>query len=224
MLSIHAVIVTVLYLCDLLLMTPKYTLCKYDHTPRTKKLIWKGSCVGLPLLILIFETLMRHFSKTEEVSVANILLIIGMLLCAVGDIILEIRFVKGGCLFFAGHVTYVAALYTLQEEIAPVSIIFYAMLVGLGTYLTLTKLSKKYRAVLIGYNLAISGSFAMAVPLIITGEPAKVLLGTGACFLVISDWLLARNKSFGSNYTWSLISLLFYFGGQILISAYPLLY
>ena len=223
MLTVHAVIVTVLYLIDLFLLTPKYTKCKYDHTPRTQKLLWKGSCVGLPLLILILETVLR-FASANEVSLSNILLIVGMLLCACGDIVLEVRFVKGGALFFAGHLTYVVALYFMQEELSIISIIIYILFVAIGTALTLTKLSKKYRAVLIGYNLAISGSFSMSVPLILTGSPAYVLVGCGACFLVISDWLLARNKAYGSNYSWSLVSLLFYFGGQILISTYPLLY
>jgi len=217
----HALIITLIYLTDLVLLVPKYTACKYDHTPRNKKLVWKGLCIGLPFLILVTETVFRLINGTSTVT--NLLIIAGMLFCGVGDIVLEIRFIKGGVLFFLGHVFYVAALFTLQDGLCAISIIMYLALVITGTILTLTRLSKKYRPFLITYNLIISGSFALSLPVMMTGEPALVLLGTGACFLVASDWLLARNKYYGSTYQWSLISLILYFGGQMLISSYAFL-
>lgn len=221
MYSLHALILTLIYLIDLLLLVPKYTRCKYDHTPRTKKLLWKGVCIGLPFFVLVIETIFK--AAVGKSSLTDYLLILGMFLCAFGDIVLEIRFTKGGVLFFAGHLVYVVTLFLMQSHLSVISIIVYIALAGFGTWLTLTKLGKKHRDLLITYNLAISGSFAMSVPLILTGRPEFVLLGIGTCFLVVSDWLLARNKTFGSNYIRSLISLLFYFGGQILISTYPFL-
>ncbi len=219
--NVYALIITIIYIADILLFVPKYTRCKYDHTPRARKLVWKGVCIGLPYLILLFGTSLKSLEGT--VTYVNWILVLAMTFCAFGDIILEIKFIRGGALFFIGHIIYVFALFELNGSISYVSLAVYAVMVGTGTLLTKTKLSKKYRTLLVAYNLAISGSFALAVPLILTGSPALVLLGTGACFLVISDWLLARNKACGSTFSWSLISLLFYFGGQILISTYPFL-
>jgi len=218
---IHALIISIIYLIDLLLLVPKYTRCKYDHTPRFQKLVWKGLCIGLPLAVLTIEMILKALAG--KMVFTDLLLLLGMFLCAFGDIVLEIRFVKGGFLFFGGHLVYVITLILLQNRISVISIICYVILVVGGTTLTLLKLSKKYRTLLISYNLVISGSFSLSVPLILTGEPMYVLLGIGACFLVVSDWLLARNKTYGSTYTRSLVSLLFYFGGQILISSYGFL-
>lgn len=221
MFTLHALLATALYLVDLLLLVPKYTKSKYDHTPRKKRLVWKGFCIGVPFLVLTLYSVFR--AAVGEATLINWLLVAAMFFCGAGDIILEIRFIKGGFLFFTGHILYVITLFILQDGVSVIAIAVYVVLAGLGTYLTCTKLSEKYRFLLIGYNLAISGSFALSIPLILTGEPAFVLVGTGACFLAVSDWILARNRTYGSTYGWYLLSLLFYFGGQVLISTYPFL-
>lgn len=221
MLRLNALFVTALYIVDLLLLVPKYTRCKYDHTPRRRRLVWKGFCIGIPLFVLTMYSVFR--AVVGQASLTNWLLVAAMLFCGVGDIVLEIRFVKGGFLFFFGHLLYVITFITLQEKISVTAIVIYAILVGVGTYLTWTKLSEKYRPLLILYNLAISGSFALGVALALTARPVYILIGVGACFLAISDWLLARNKTYGSTFAWYITSLLFYFGGQILISTYPFL-
>jgi len=213
-------IVTMLYITDLMLLVPKYTRCKYDHTPRRRKLMWKGACIGVPLFALFCGVGMN---MVNGVYIPDLIVCAAMCFCAVGDIVIEIRFFKGGLLFFAGHILYVAALLLINEKFNGVSVVVYLILAVCGTVLTVQKLGKKYRSFLIGYNLLISGSFALSLPLILSGNPAFVFLGTGASFLAVSDWLLARNKVYKSSYGWSLLSLMFYFGGQILISAYPYL-
>ncbi len=221
MFRLHAFFATALFLVDLVLLVPKYTKSKYDHTPRKKRLVWKGLCIGIPFFVLVLYSAFR--AAVGEATVVNWLLIAAMFFCGAGDIILEIRFIKGGFLFFTGHILYVITLLFLQDGISVIAIVVYVILTVLGTYLTCTKLSEKYRFLLIGYNFAISGSFALSIPLILTGNPAFVLVGTGACCLAVSDWILARNRTYGSTYGWYLTSLLLYFGGQVLISTYPFL-
>ncbi len=217
--SIMPLIVTILYVTDLILLVPKYNKCKYDHTPRRRKLVWKGACIGVPLLLLIAGTIINLIYRFDY---RDIFIVVGMIFCAVGDIVIEIRFFKGGLCFAAGHIFYVTAFFLLNNmEFNVTALIVYIILAGCGTFLTIQMLGKKYRPFLIGYNLVISGSFALALPLILTGRACFVFLGIGACFLAVSDWLLARNNVFKSTYGWSLLSLMFYFGGQILISAYP---
>ena len=217
--SIMPLIVTILYVTDLILLVPKYNKCKYDHTPRRRKLVWKGACIGVPLLLLIAGTIINSIYRFDY---RDIFIVVGMIFCAVGDIVIEIRFFRGGLCFAAGHIFYVTAFFLLNNmEFNVTALIVYIILAGCGTFLTIQMLDKKYRPFLIGYNLVISCSFALALPLILTGRACFVFLGIGACFLAVSDWLLARNKVFKSTYGWSLLSLMFYFGGQILISAYP---
>ena len=221
MIYIVMLIISMLYVADLILLVPKYTLCKYDHTPRRKKLYWKAACIGVPLLVflgtLIFSYIWKEFDYKE------LFLFIGMLLCAVGDIVLEIRFLRGGILFLAGRLVYVASLIYIGGGFNIVSLSVYVVLALAGVILTLKKLGKKYRAALLIYNFVISATFALSVSLIFSIKIENMILGAGACFLVISDWLLARNKVFKTGYYWSLLSLVFYFGGQILISIYPFL-
>jgi len=214
-------IVTMLYITDLVFLVPKYNKCKYDHTPRKQKLMWKGACIGVPLLSLLCGTAINMVRG--GVSVSEICMLVAMCLCAAGDIVIEIKFFKGGVLFACGHFLYVSALFMINKKITVLSIVIFLILAIGGTVLTIQKLSKKYRPYLIGYNLMISCTFALSVPLILTGTPALICFGIGGCFLTVSDWLLAHNKVYKSSYGWSLLSLMLYFGGQILISAYPYL-
>ena len=221
MIYVQMLIISMLYVVDLLLFVPKYTLCKYDHTVRRKKLFWKAACIGVPLLLFAFEivcSLSKGIIDYKEIG-----LFLGMILCAIGDIVLEIRFIKGGVLFLAGHLVYVASLIYISKGVNIVSIFVYVSLATAGVILTIMKLGKKYRFALLLYNFVISATFALAVPLIYSTNTANLSLGVGASFLVISDWLLARNKVYKAGYYWSLLSLLFYFGGQILISLFAFL-
>lgn len=209
-------LLSILYFFDLFFFVPQYTMRKYDHTPRTRKLLWKGACIGIPFLILVEGTV---FAIAWEIKNPLIyLMTLGMLVCGIGDIILEIKFMKGGVFFFCGHIIYVIALCIYIRRPTIVTILVYAIMVAAGTIVTIDKLGKKYRILLILYNTVISGSFALGITLIVSGNFKDVLLGVGACFLVVSDWLLGRNKLLGSKFSRSLVSLLYYFGGQCLIS------
>ena len=214
-------IISLLYITDMLLLVPKYTRCKYDHTPRKKKLLWKAACIAVPLLILIFGVTVLYIAGYGDANM--ILLCADMALCAAGDIVIEVRFFRGGLLFGFAHIVYITAMFLIGNEIHAASIVCFLILVILGTALSVKYLGKKYRLMWIIYNLVISASFAMGLSGIFTGEPGRVLMGYGVISLVLSDWLLARNKAFGSTYGWSLISLILYFGGQMMISAFPYL-
>lgn len=224
------IIILILYGFDILFCTPTYTKKKYDHSTRTNKLVWKGIAIGIPLLILVYGIICAVFSHMvvdfgdamvyDDGTVGSYayLLAAGMLVCAFADIILEIKFIRGGVLFLLGHLIYVFAVLTYLGHITTVTVVIYLVFAAAGTIATVDKLDSKYRIPLIGYNLVISGSFALGVTLMVTQTLPNMLLGLGMCFLVVSDWLLARNKMIGSNFKRSLVSLLFYFGGQTLIS------
>ncbi|MBO7334871.1 MAG: hypothetical protein J6S95_04835 [Lachnospiraceae bacterium] len=211
------IVILILYAVCILFCTPMYTKKKYDHSTRTNKLIWKGITISIPTLTLIVTSLVHAIKGTATPFL--IIMTFGMILCACGDIVLEIKFLRGGVLFLLGHLVYVLGILNYLKAITSVTIIVYLLLAVLGTIMTIDSLGKKYRYPLIAYNIVISGTFAMGVTLITTNSINNILPGIGVCFLVISDWLLARNKIAGSNFRRSLISLLFYFGGQVLVSS-----
>ncbi len=216
-------IISLIYVTDLCLLVPKYTRCKYDHTGRRTKLVWKGICVGIPLIILIAGAVTLFFTGFADGDPILVLLPVGMFLCAIGDIVIEIRFTKGGFLFLFGHLVYITSEILMLKAIHGVSIVCFLILAVMGCLLTLKFLGKKHRGLMILYNTVISASFALGLGLVLQNVNGQVLVGYGIMSLGISDWLLARNKAFGSNYAMSLISLIFYFGGQIMISTYPFL-
>lgn len=214
-------IIAILYVADIMFCIPKYTYSKYDHSSKRRKLIWKGVCIGIPLITLLYGTVKQIDAGT--VTKSMYLALLAMALCAFGDIILEIRFIRGGALFFIGHIVYMGSVGSLYSEIPLITYITFLVLFTTGTVLTCTHLGKKYRLLLIAYNTIISLSFSMALPLVLSGEKTMAIYGMGICWLVISDWLLARNKVMKTNFGWSLIALVFYFGGQLMVATYPLM-
>lgn len=218
MTSVPVIIACILYAVDMFLLVPKYTRCKYDHTPRKRKLTWKGFCVGIPTFILAVGTL--YLKSVDRCTDTHIILLCGMVLCAVGDIVIEKQFTRGGILFGMGHLLYIVGLIDLTDGLSVFILIVYLAVAGLGTWLTINKLTEKYRMHMLMYNFVVSASFAFGFYLVFAGPGLARAVGAGACCLVISDWLLARNRSYGSTFKWSLLSLVFYFGGQILISTF----
>ena len=219
---IDFVIISIVYGIIMFLLVPKYTKCKYDHTPRNKKLVWKGFCISPVFCVLAVGIVASIINNS--CSLVLILLGIGMFLCALGDIALEIRFSQGGILFGIGHLFYISSMVRMSEKkITLITIVIYVLFVSIGTWLTITKLGAKYRWFLLFYNLIISGSFAIGASLVAYGSVAEKVCGGGVVLLAISDWLLARNKVFKSNFKWSMIAIVPYFAGQMMVALYPFL-
>lgn len=210
-------LIAALYILDLLMIVPLYTKKKYDHSTRRNKLTVKGIAIGIPFIVLLYGTLYSLVAGSCDPIIC--MLPLGMFLCAIGDIILEIRFFKGGCFFLAGHLVYVIAVYCIFNAVSWITLAAFVILAATGTFITITKLDKKYRVPLLMYNIVISASFALGITLVIGWSLPGTPVGAGLMLLVVSDWLLARNKLYGSNFKRSLISLVCYFGGQILISS-----
>lgn len=216
--TLKIVIILSLLLMDYVLFIPGYNHRKFDHTGKKEKLIFKGISIFILLLILITGIVGKIMDG--EISTPDILWLIGMTLCAVGDIVLEIRFTKGGVLFGLGHIVYISALICETEAVNAIIVSTYIVLAIMGTVLTIKYLGKKHRGLMILYNLIICLSFALGINMAVVKADtvSAVLSGLGACFLVISDWILARNRIIGTNETRSMMCLTLYFSGQALIA------
>ena len=204
---------------DLLLFVPLYNYCKFHHVQRNLKLLIKGICIGFPLLLLIVGAV--DLLTLSVFDIASFILIAGMVLCAVGDILLEVRFIRGGILFACGYGFYIVALLLRSPFFSYVQLIVFFLFFTGGNFLTVKLLSRKYRTALIIYNTLISAAFALSLSFVASGEKALVFLGFGVILLVVSDWLLARNRYVRAGSVWTLIALMLYFSGQLLISFYP---
>ncbi len=207
---------------DLMLFVPLYNWSKFHHVKRNIKLYIKGICIGFPCLVLL--TGIVDLYSRGVVNYISLIFLAGMLICFAGDIILEIKFIRGGICFALGHCVYFAGLFLLfKGNLFLLSAVVFVLLLSLGSVLTHINLSKKYRVYLYLYNAIVSASFSLALPLAFSGEPGPAAVGTGVMMLVVSDWVLAGNKLTGVTFYKSLVSLLLYFGGQLLIAAYPFL-
>lgn len=223
MISIKNLIILAVYVIDLAFFAPQYTLRKFDGSPKKRQLLYKGITIGILWVMTIAGAVWGFFvSKTlgrDMIAVAS-LLCVAMTICAVGDIVLEIHFIRGGILFAIGHLCYITAMFLLGAIPNAITAVVFVAVAGSGAFIACKRLNRKHRVPVVMYDCVIGLSFAMGVTLMYVKAPLAYILGTGICMLVISDWLLAKNKAFGTNYYKSLTSLLFYFGGQALISSY----
>ena len=207
---------------DLVLFVPLYNWSKFNHVKRNIKLYIKGICIGFPCIVLLAG--IADLYSRGVLSTVSVIFFIGMLISAVGDIVLEIKFIRGGICFALGHCVYIAGLFLLfNKNFLLLCAGTFVFLLSLGSVLTHINLSKKYRVYLYLYNAVVSAGFSLALPLAFSGERGPAAIGTGIMMLVISDWVLAGNKLTGNTFLKSLVALLLYFGGQLLIAAYPFL-
>lgn len=208
----------ILLLVDYIVFIPGYNRKKFDHTPRKEKLTYKGISIGIIFLILLSGYI--NGLVTHKVMPQDFLWVLGMLSCAFGDIILEIKFTKGGLLFGLGHLLYIAALVVYTEKISLLIVILYICFALAGTVLTIKYLGSRHRGLMILYNCVISFSFALGANLSVVKATSTrfVFIGIGMCLLVISDWILARNRRIGTTETRSMMCLTLYFSGQALLA------
>lgn len=214
--NIVRIISIVLAVSDLAIFVPGYVVRKYDHSSRRVMLRWKIVAMLTAVIILFIGVVYRFSSGTG--AFYEMMLLVGMTVCLLGDIILEIRFLAGGVIFFVGHILYVLAVADLLKHVTVTAVITYVTVSLVSGLITVKKLSAKYRKPLLLYDLLVCMTFSAGIELICMFSPCETVLGAGMCLLVVSDWLLYRNKAYGSDFKRSLIAIYPYFLGQLLVA------
>lgn len=146
-------------------------------------------------------------------STEGYLLALGLLICAVADVVLNYRFIAGMGVFALGHMCYCTA-YIIAVPPATLNLALMLMLVSVvffGALKFKTRLGA--RAVpFVLYALVLCAMLSLSVT-------QKPMLAIGAIFFIISDITLARNLLWGATRRQSYISLGCYYLGQYLIAA-----
>ena len=169
------------------------------------------------LLPMIFIIIYALLSKALDVKKYYILMSIGLVVCAIGDYTIQQWFIIGLSFFLIGHIFYISAFITANEQKPPKSLL--AGLVFFGAVM----------AVIIAGGLFKDGDTVMALAVIAyisviltmgwTAWRTKSMYAMiGAFLFIISDSVLALNK-FTIDIPYSGIWIMStYYGAQILLA------
>jgi len=159
------------------------------------------------------------------------LILYGLILGALGDILLNVRylvgkreqffFVAGTASFFAGHVMYLIALMTVCDNVVPV-IIADVIVTAVIICIMLKKIIASTSMKILGgvYIIAVVLMACTAVGNAVSIQnPGRIMYAVGGVFFLISDLILIFN-TFGKNrqMSWSAVCLTLYYIGQMLIA------
>lgn len=179
-----------------------YWFVAQGHMPGLYQILWKGAGVAL----LAAYAWAHHPSRD-----AHIVAVI-MALGALGDMVLEIDFLKGALAFFAGHLVAMALYLRYRRERTSPSQKALAVAVLIGTPLIAWTLTGAAQAAL--YAMALGGMAAAAW----TSSFPRYRVGLGAMLFVASDLLIfARMGPLAGNGLAGQLIWPLYYIGQFLI-------
>lgn len=149
------------------------------------------------------------------------LIFAGLCVCALADVLLDVRMEAGGALFFCGHVLYVAAL-SLYKPLSWWSLTLFALSAcGLMYFGSHYRHAAPSRLVLCGaaiYGLALAALLGFSIPLPFLAYSRRALLAAaGAALFVVSDLTLCHNTVRNKPVSWHYVSLGIYYTGQLLL-------
>ena len=188
----------------------------------------KQSASKLPTLIAkVVPTLMAAafagaaaFSGASADAYAR-LLFIGLCICAMADLMIEIRFEIGGVLFFAGHMLYVAALLFYRALCWWNLAVFAGALAGLWLFLSRYRAEVPQRHIILGLSIyagALAALLGLSLPLpFLAGSTRSLLAAFGAALFVASDLTLLHNTLRKAPVSCHFFSLGMYYMGQLLL-------
>ena len=199
----------------LLVLMPLCFLGKY-RWGKVYELVFKGASTLICVCLALGFCVGCGFSDTFAV-----LMFIGLCLCLLGDIFLEIVFPVGGLLFFFGHTLYVAGMLTQG------AITWWSLPAALIALVPVTLVYLRYRKQMPDgldrltpiYGVALVALLALALPLPITlGTQRAWLLSIGAVLFVASDLTLCRNLLENRGVKSQYPSLAMYYMAQLLLA------
>lgn len=155
------------------------------------------------------------------------LVFIALCICALADLMIEIRFEVGGALFFAAHILYLWALLVYRPLTWWSLTVALVCLCGLWFFLSRYRDKLPNKLIKIGvfiYAAALSALLGLSLPLPFLAFSRRALLAAlGAALFVASDMTLCRNLLSRVEVKDHYISLGIYYTGQLLLalSAFP---
>lgn len=169
-------------LATVLVITPLRNRC-----PGSKSRFWN-------LMLKVIPTLMcaafAGASLLHGGDRYSLLIFIGLCVCAVADVLLNIHFITGGALFFAGHLFYISA-FCIQQTPTWWSLPVFAVMLGL-LWLFLQHfragMSRKMFMLVRIYSAALAVVLSLSLPMpFLAFSQRTVLAALGALIFVLSD-------------------------------------
>ncbi len=170
-------------LSTVLVFMPVYQR-RLGHAGRWGKLV----CKGFPTLMCAAFAGTAYFCGGDRYS---LLIFLGLCVCTAADVLLDVHFVTGGVLFFAGHLFYMSAFCTQQPPTwwsLPVFAAAFALLwLFLQRFRSGIRSAGMYCCVLT-YGAALSVVLGLSLPMPFLGLSERTLLSAlGAAVFVLSD-------------------------------------
>lgn len=198
----------------LLVLVPAYLHAKKGASKKAYALCFKGACTLVPVLLCLAGAGIAAGRLTGAWWMT-----VGLVLCLVGDILLELVFLAGMAAFLCGHLAYIAgflAMAPFRWESVPIFAI--ALLIVVVLFYRLLPQMKEKRGPFIGYAVVLLAMLAVAMALPFSLGARGAVAAAGALLFVVSDLLLARNLLLGPIGHSDAVSLGCYFSGQYLLA------
>jgi len=163
---------------------------QWDFNKKSVRTIsFKAICTFIPVLLCLDA----FISKGMDTS--RVLVFAGVLICMLGDVLIEIHFVAGTIAFFCAHLCFIAYFLRLapfNSSSLIVFVVIYVITVS-GFWKYVSKLGKQL-PVFLAYPAILIAMFSIAVILPFTLKSVGSLcIAVGAGMFVASDLLLASN-------------------------------
>lgn len=173
---------------------------------KTAILAFKGLTTFLAAVLALYA-----YSITA--SIAALLMTLGLLLCALADVLLEINFLTGTACFALGHLAYIAA-FIMRKPPQINSIIIFLIFVLISSLAAYHAHKKMRNAILpyFAYSLIISVMVAVSI-----SQPW--MTAAGAVLFAVSDAIIARRLINPQKNPWDRTCILLYYSAQFLLAA-----
>lgn len=200
---------TALMLCLLPMMffmgTSYQLACEKQWYTKKTRLLLKGGTTALAGLFALYTWLV--YGQTYMLLMA-----LGILLCAMADVLLEIRFIWGTACFAAGHILYIVS-FVIRNKPSWQSLLLFLLLAAFAAFMTKRQGHKANMDVrpYFAYALVISLMVAAAL-----AQPRLVLLG--ALLFMFSDAIIARRLLNPDKDPWDRACIALYYTAQFILA------
>lgn len=204
-------------------------LCLYFYTETTGKLYLRApNKIVLALMFLSFGIYYITKKDSSFMHTESLMILVGLLLSALGDILLLFDFKIGGTFFLSGNICiflYFLALLSKNNIFVNnfwwVFLVIALVLVGAGLLFFKSKLcdfeGSKIMPYVMMFYLASVMAHGITGIVIMIYLPSKALLGVGSFLFMLSDFVLTADKFILKN-KWSLrLNSALYFTGLLLM-------
>lgn len=169
-------------------------------------LLFKGATTA-------FAGLLALYAHAQTGQPYALVMALGIFVCALADVLLEIHFLSGMGAFALGHVAYLVSFYMRRPPQLP-SLILFAVLATIVITMVL-RLRKQVAFSILPhglYALLISGMASLALA-------QSIPVFAGALLFVLSDAIIARRLVFPDRKPWDRACILLYYSAQYLLAA-----